>query len=177
MAGKNTVARTLVVALDQSPTSAHALTYALENVIRPGDTLVLVSVGVAQAPEWADVVEATVEHEIPDVQEIERQASAVINQAEKLVFEKFPTGQIKIVRRPLTGTDAHTVIVDTCDKTQASMLIIGSRNLPGFKRLILGSVSDECAHKANCPVLIVKDEKTDEEGGRLWPLWLPKPKI
>lgn len=36
----------------------------------------------------------------------------------------------------------------------ADLLVVGSRGLGGFGALLLGSVSQECAHHAPCPVLI-----------------------
>jgi nucleotide-binding universal stress UspA family protein len=35
------------------------------------------------------------------------------------------------------------------------MLVVGSRGLGGFRGLMLGSVGQQCAHHASCPVVIV----------------------
>lgn len=40
----------------------------------------------------------------------------------------------------------------------ARVLVVGSRGLGGLRGLLLGSVSDRCAHQAVCPVLIVHPE-------------------
>jgi nucleotide-binding universal stress UspA family protein len=40
----------------------------------------------------------------------------------------------------------------------ADMLVVGSRGVGGFTRLMMGSVASQVAHHASCPVLIVPPE-------------------
>jgi nucleotide-binding universal stress UspA family protein len=44
----------------------------------------------------------------------------------------------------------------------ADLLVVGSRSLGGFKRLELGSVSQQCAHHACCPVVIIRPRRSEE---------------
>lgn len=43
------------------------------------------------------------------------------------------------------------------ESANASMLVIGSRGRGGFSGLVLGSVSQQCAAHAKCPVTIVHE--------------------
>jgi nucleotide-binding universal stress UspA family protein len=49
----------------------------------------------------------------------------------------------------------HPADVLVAAAQNADLLVVGSRGLGGFKGLLLGSVSQQCAHHASCPVAIV----------------------
>lgn len=53
------------------------------------------------------------------------------------------------------GYPVETVLESAAD-LNADLIVLGSRGLGGFKRLMLGSVSDGVLHHAHCPVLIVR---------------------
>ena len=41
----------------------------------------------------------------------------------------------------------------------ADLLVVGSRGRGGFASALLGSVSQNCAHHATCPLLIIRAAK------------------
>ena len=51
--------------------------------------------------------------------------------------------------------DASTTIVDQALTTRADLIVIGTHGRRGFKRLLLGSVTETVLHEAPCPVLTV----------------------
>jgi nucleotide-binding universal stress UspA family protein len=62
-------------------------------------------------------------------------------------------GDVDIERRIVEGTPAAVLVEESRD---ADLLVVGSRGLGGFSGLLLGSVSQQCAHHAACPVVIVR---------------------
>jgi nucleotide-binding universal stress UspA family protein len=70
-----------------------------------------------------------------------------------------------------TKTEGVEVVAEACEghpavalverSRGAALLVVGSRGLGGFKGLLLGSVSHECAQHAECPVAIVPPLKRD----------------
>jgi nucleotide-binding universal stress UspA family protein len=47
----------------------------------------------------------------------------------------------------------------------ADLLVVGSRGVGGFRGLLLGSVSQQCAHHAPCPIVIVPSGAAIEKVG------------
>lgn len=63
---------------------------------------------------------------------------------------------VLIETRAVEGQAADVLVHASKD---ADMLVVGSRGRGGFRELLLGSVSQQCAHYATCPVVIVRDER------------------
>jgi nucleotide-binding universal stress UspA family protein len=78
------------------------------------------------------------------------QAQKVADQAQATAVEVAPAVDCETV--VLEGQPAETLLGAAGD---ADLVIVGSRGLGGFKRLMLGSVSDQVVHHAVCPVLVV----------------------
>ena len=54
------------------------------------------------------------------------------------------------------GNPAHVLLEEA---QHADLLVVGSRGLGGFRGLMLGSVGQQCAHHAPCPLVIVPHER------------------
>lgn len=138
---------TIVVGFDGSPHARAALEYAAREARIRGSDLRLVTVwhvplmaygaGLGPAPGF-------------DPHELEEAARATAAQAiEQLGGD---AAQLTVDTRVREGHPARVLVEEAAD---ADFLVVGSRGLGGFAGLLLGSVSQQCAAHARCPVVIV----------------------
>ena len=61
----------------------------------------------------------------------------------------------------VTVTAAHGLPADELIKASqgADMIVVGRRGMGGFSRLLMGSVSDQVARYADCPVLLIPSDE------------------
>jgi nucleotide-binding universal stress UspA family protein len=81
--------------------------------------------------------------------ELERQLENTVSQL------RDTESDLPIDSRLVEGAAASALIKEAAG---ADLLVVGSRGLGGFRELLLGSVSHQCALHASCPVLIVPPE-------------------
>ena len=63
---------------------------------------------------------------------------------------------VEIEYRAVEGSAPEVLIAAAAE---GDLLVVGSRGRGGFAGLLLGSVSQQCAHHASCPVVIVHAPK------------------
>lgn len=77
--------------------------------------------------------------------------------AHKLVDEAVSAalhpGEDIPVERIVRSGGASSVLLDNAD--DAALVVVGSRGMGGFRGLVLGSVSQQVANHATCPVVII----------------------
>jgi len=61
-------------------------------------------------------------------------------------------GPPSVTVRAVNGLPADALLQAAAD---ADMIVVGSRGAGGFKRLLLGSVSSQVTHHAQCPVVVI----------------------
>jgi nucleotide-binding universal stress UspA family protein len=62
--------------------------------------------------------------------------------------------------------NAKVVILEDAHKWNADLIVVGSHGRRGFKRLLLGSVSEAVATNAHCSVVVVRDPERASRKGR-----------
>jgi nucleotide-binding universal stress UspA family protein len=100
-------------------------------------------------------------------QDAEDAASGQAREALDKAAARFPAtgnGALRITTDVLHGYPKR-VILDEAEKWGADLVMVGSHGYSGFKRLLLGSVSQAVASHAKCSVEIVRSHP-GEEGER-----------
>ena len=142
---------TIVVGVDGSDGSIAALRAALKEAKARNAALKVVSAWhippAAYGSGWAPVPVNRSDFEIIG-------EAALTKSLDAIAAEKDRVPITSIVRE---GQAAEILLAEA---KNADMLVVGTRGLGGFRGLLLGSVSQQCAHHADCPVLIVPAPET-----------------
>jgi nucleotide-binding universal stress UspA family protein len=146
---------TIVVGVDGSPAALAALRFALaEARLRRARLVALFAwaLPLTEAPgpfllEWPGGVGPTVEQLGA---ELARGAEERLAAAFRQVGDAVEG--VEVERRVVEGP-AATMLLEA--SAGADLLVVGSRGHGGFRGLLLGSVSQQCAQHARCPVVIV----------------------
>lgn len=147
----------IVVGVDNSDGAKAALRFALEEAKLRGARLRVVHAW-HYASIGAPAIEASGQPlfgvEFADLQR------GVEASFEDTLREAIPDpGDVAVEQRVVEGTAAAALVEES---RGADLLVVGSRGLGGFRGLLLGSVGQQLAHHAACPVVIVPHKRHDE---------------
>lgn len=151
--------RRIAIAVDLSDESAYAVKWAVENYLRPGDTVILLhvlSTSVLYGADWGSSTPTT---------------NPVSQQEIEYEYDNFTTPKANHLAHPLV--DAHVpfkihIVKDhdmkerlclEVERLVLSAMIMGSRGTGVLRRSSkgkLGSVSDYCVQHCVCPVVVVR---------------------
>ena len=143
----------IVVGVDGSRGSEAALRFAAEEASLRGATLRIVSAYHVPVAVYAGGM-------VPPVDFVSsiREATEEIVAGAAAELERLWPG-VTVETQVAEGQPADELVGEAED---ADLLVVGSRGLGGFRSLLLGSVSQQVAHHAPCPVVIVP---SSDEGG------------
>jgi nucleotide-binding universal stress UspA family protein len=132
----------VVVGVDHSPPSLAALAFATEEArLRDG---VLVPVAVREAVPIVPPDPGGATASLAELEASERRSL-------KMAVGEDP--QVQVEPHVLAGS-ASAALLEAAQG--ADLLVLGSRGRGGFKSLLLGSTSTQCAQHAPCPVVVVR---------------------
>ncbi|CAN7011186.1 hypothetical protein IGI04_011983 [Brassica rapa subsp. trilocularis] len=154
--------RKIGVAVDFSECSKKALNWAIDNVVRDGDHLILITVAHDMHYEEGEMqLWETVGSPLIPLSEFSEAAVmkkyAVKPDAETLDIANTAarTKSITVVMKIYWG-DPREKICEAVEHIPLASLVIGNRGLGGLKRMIMGSVSNHVVNNVACPVTVVK---------------------
>ncbi|MEB3372310.1 universal stress protein [Saccharopolyspora mangrovi] len=135
--------QTVVVGVDGSEESVHALRWAADHVRQVGGVLHAVTV-------WHQPVQFGYHQTSPDA-ELQRQGQEALDSSVARVKPDFPSVDIrpKLIRGQ---------VVDEFVKLskKADLLVVGDKGHGAFTGMLVGSVAVKIVHHAACPVTVVR---------------------
>jgi nucleotide-binding universal stress UspA family protein len=143
---------TIVVGVDGSDDAHSALRFAIEEAQLRGWRLRVICAWELPVAEWAELPPP----EEP-VDRFRREAEEVVARAAEIVEKEAPG--VEVERLAPEGPPAKALLEQSSD---ASMLVVGNRGRGTVAGVLLGSVSQEVAQKAACPVVVVPHQGSSE---------------
>ncbi|WP_241249835.1 universal stress protein [Rhodococcus sp. X156] len=138
---------TIVVGVDGSAGSAHALRWAVRHAGLTGAQVRAVAAWEHPAAYgWAPVY--------PPNDPVPALTAAMLDRTVRATL-----GEHDAARVQQTATEGHAaqVLVDAADG--AELLVVGTRGHRGLAAALLGSVSQQCVQHAPCPVVVVPEPR------------------
>ena len=140
----------MVVGVDNSAGAKAALRFALEEARLRQATL-----RVVHAWQFGNIGTTGLEGWLPaiggELEDFRQGAAATL---EETLREVGADTEGVAIERHIDQGAAAAVLVE--ESRGADLLVVGSRGHGGFAQLLLGSVSQQCAQHALCPVVIVR---------------------
>jgi nucleotide-binding universal stress UspA family protein len=140
---------TVVVGVDGSLTSRHALRVAAEEARYRGAELVVV-----MAWEYPAAALIPVGGALPPADAMEQ---ATRDGLERLLQEELPdSGGLTVIPVVGEGSGATSLLFEARDR-RADLVVVGRRSKGALADVFLGSTSRQLIHHAPCPVLVVPE--------------------
>lgn len=152
--------RTIVVGVDGSKGSQEALRWAQREAELHGSRIHAVRAWEPYAGAWASPLggfpAAAWSHSDA--------AHDALAELEKFIDRTIDGHNGVVVEASSVIGNPARMLMEIAERDQAEMLVVGSRGLGGFGRLMLGSTSEQCATHAHCPVMIVRPVEAPKKG-------------
>ena len=143
--------RKILVAVDGSTPSFNASTYAID-LAKKNDAQLIALYIVSPLPssqfEYANI------GRMNEIETIEKEkAQQVVDKVKQNGTEKKVSVKTDVL---IKYTSVTKEIIEYAERMNIDVIVIGSRGMTGFKKLLLGSVASGVVTYSHCPVLVVK---------------------
>lgn len=146
--------KTILVPLDFSEHSAHALQYAVDVAKTVGATVAVAHVGPPVPPIYSPLPEATAA-QAGIWQDMLSQRETVLRKEMGGAVQPFVGSGVTFTQYWREGEPA-SAIADAAREADADLVVMGSHGRTGITRALMGSVAERTARLCPCPVLIVR---------------------
>ena len=137
----------ILVPIDFSPCSEHALDYACALAGKLGARVHVVNAVGTTLPELAVALTDQM------ISSIRQNNAAALTQLVEPRRARASFGEITVV-----DDDARDAIIKVARTVHADLIVIGTHGRRGLSRVLLGSVAEDVLRRAPCPVLAVRLE-------------------
>ncbi|MDG9687561.1 universal stress protein [Streptomyces sp. DH18] len=141
----------IVVGVDGSDSSQQALRWAARYAAATGG--VVEAVAAWDIPQFHGAL-GWLPPTSGDEKALESEARRGLERTVEEAVGANPSVEVRVRTEVRYGTAANVLLQAA---NGASLLVVGSRGLGGFKGLVLGSVAQHCVQQATCPVLVYRD--------------------
>ncbi len=138
----------IVVGVDGSQHSERSLEWAMKEAALRQVPLTVIAVHPVATSGWT---KAGLKFPADQADE-ERARAAAQEETDKAANQLGGQRPPSVTVRAVSGVPAEELINAS---RGADMLVVGSRGSGGFSRLLMGSVSSQAVHHAECPVVII----------------------
>lgn len=144
----------ILVAVDGSDNSKRAAEWAVDIAKREGSSLFVVSIVPVPTYSTASVQEGAGSAPIKEfVDKARSEAEGFVKDVVNMATKE----SIKVRGETIENVPSvPEAITDYADEWKVELIVVGTRGLGGFKRLLLGSVSSALVSHATCSVLVVR---------------------
>ncbi len=144
----------LIVATDYSEQANVAIEHAVAVARKTGaEVIIMHALGLSQADPSMPYPVAIPEVYAKQVAEIRKdEREKLANLASSYAESGVNVSSFFSEEMPEEG------IVDAAEETQSDLIVVGSHGRKGLSRFLLGSVAERVAKKANCDVLVAREE-------------------
>jgi nucleotide-binding universal stress UspA family protein len=138
----------IVVGIDGSDGSKHALAWAAKEARLRNASVTLVEAWQLPVAAYGGMGWSGIGTEL--LEDLRKEAE---QRLDELCTEFSAELEGLTVERKVVESAAAQALVEAADG--ADLLVVGTRGHGGFAGLLLGSVSQQCAHHSPCPVVII----------------------
>jgi nucleotide-binding universal stress UspA family protein len=143
-----------LVAMDGSELSMKAADYAIAIAKRGGDNTQIIALHVIHSQIkylYSALIAPSIRETV--IEDAKQKDQKWLSKVRQKADENSVKSKTEFIVDPTSIVGA---IVDYAERENIDLIVVGSRGLSGFKKLLLGSVASGVVTYAHCPVMVVK---------------------